>query len=92
MAQKVVDEKISTKFLEYKTRPHITFACFNNIDEEICIEKLKEFAGNHQIMPAYIGSIGMFTDTKTIFVSPIMNSSMFNFQKELFEDLNDSNR
>ena len=66
MAQKVADEKISTRFLEYKTRPHITLACFNNVDEEICIEKLKEFAGSHQIMSAYIGSIGMFTDTKTI--------------------------
>ena len=41
MAQKVADEKISTRFLEYKTRPHITLACYNNVDEEICIEKLK---------------------------------------------------
>ena len=89
MAQKVADEKISTRFLEYKTRPHITLTCFNNVDEEICIKKLKEFAGSHKIMPAYIGSIGMFTDTKTIFVSPIMNSTMFNFQRELFEHLKD---
>ncbi len=40
-------------------------------------------------MPAYIGSIGMFTDTKKIFASPIMNSTMFNFQRELFENLKD---
>ncbi len=33
MAQKIADEKISTRFLEYKTRPHITLACFNNVDE-----------------------------------------------------------
>ena len=59
--------------------------CLNNADEESCIKKLKKFAKNHQIMPAYIGSIGMFTDTKTIFVSPIMNSNMFSFQRELFE-------
>ena len=89
MAQKVADEKISTRFLEYKTRPHMTLACFNNVDEETCIKKLKEFAGSHQIMPAYIGSVGMFTDTKTIFVSPIMNSSMFNLQRALFENLKD---
>ena len=89
MAQKVADEKISTRFLEFKKRPHITLACFNNADEESCIKKLKKFAENHQIMPAYIGSIGMFTDTKTIFVSPIMNSSMFGFQRELFEYLKD---
>lgn len=89
MAQRVADEKISTKFLEWKTRPHLTLACFNNVDEECCIKKLKDFAENHRRMPAYIGSIGMFNDTKTIFVSPIMNSDMYRFQRELYENLKD---
>ncbi len=89
MAQRIADEKISTKFLEWKTRPHLTLACFNDVDEECCIRKLKTFAENHQIIPAYIGSIGMFTDTKTIFVSPIMNSGMYQFQRELHENLKD---
>ncbi len=30
LAQRIADEKISTKFLEYKTRPHLTLACFND--------------------------------------------------------------
>lgn len=89
MAQRVADEKISTKFLEWKTRPHLTLACFNNVDEERCIKKLKDFAENHRTMPAYIGSIGMFNDTKTIFVSPVMNSDMYRFQRELYENLKD---
>jgi len=89
MAQRVADEKISTKFLEWKTRPHLTLACFNDVDEECCFKKLKDFAESHKIMPAYIGSIGMFNDTKTIFVSPIMNSSMYQFQRELHENLKD---
>lgn len=46
------------------------------MDEEKCIEQLKELAQSHKRMPAYIGSVGMFNDTKTIFVSPVMNSSM----------------
>jgi len=31
----------------------------------------------------------MFTDTKTIFVSPVMNCGMFQFQRELHDYLND---
>ena len=54
---------------------------FNDVDEESCIKKIKDFGESHQIMPAYIGSIGMFNDTKTIFVSPIMNRNMYQIQK-----------
>lgn len=39
-------------------------------------------------MPAYIGSVGMFTDTRTVFVSPVMNSGMYAFQRELHESMN----
>ena len=87
LSQKIADAKISTKFLEWKTRPHLTLACYNDVDENRCIESLKDFAQSHKRMPAYIGSVGMFNDTKTIFVSPIMNSAMYQFQRELFESL-----
>ena len=83
LAQRVADEKLSTKFLEWKTRPHLTLACFNDVDEEKCIEQLKQFAQNHKVIPANLGSIGMFNDTKTIFVSPIMNRQMYQLQAEL---------
>lgn len=89
LAQKIADEKISTKFLEWKTRPHLTLACFNDVDEADCMEKLKEFADSHKVMPAYISSLGMFNDTKTIFVSPVMNQGMYQFQRELHESLTD---
>ncbi len=89
LAKMIADKEISTRFLEYKTRPHLTLACFNDVDEALCIEKLTSFAGNHQVMPAYIGSVGMFNDTKTIFVSPVMNSRMYQFQRELHECLRD---
>lgn len=87
LAKRVADEKLSTKFLECKTRPHLTLACFNDVDEAKCIEQLKRFAQNHKPMPAYIGSVGMFNDTRTIFASPIMNGSMYQFQRELHEYL-----
>lgn len=89
LAQRVADEKLSTKFLEWKTRPHLTLACFNDVDEEICIQRLKDFAKSHKVAPAYIGSVGMFSDTKTIFASPVMNKSMYRMQEELHKSLED---
>lgn len=32
LAQRLADEKLSTKFLEWKTRPHLTLAYFNDVD------------------------------------------------------------
>lgn len=83
LAKRVAEEELSTKYLEWKTRPHITLACFNDVDEEQCISELKAFAKAHKEMPAYIGSVGMFTDTRTIFASPIMTAGMYQMQREL---------
>lgn len=41
LAKRVADEKLSTKFLEWKTRPHLTLACFNDVNEVKCIQQLK---------------------------------------------------
>lgn len=34
LAKRVADEKLSTKFIEWKTRPHLTLARFNAVDEK----------------------------------------------------------
>ena len=56
LAKKVADANLSTKYLEWKTRPHVTLACFNDVDEEKCIEKLKAFAKSHKPAPANLES------------------------------------
>ena len=48
LAKRVADEKLSTKFLEWKTRPHLTLACFNDVNEVKCIQQLKNFAQTHK--------------------------------------------
>ena len=50
LSKMIADRKISTKFMEWKTRPHLTLACFNDVDETLCIERLESFAQNHKIM------------------------------------------
>lgn len=87
--QRIAEEKLSTKYLKWKTRPHITLACFNDVDESECIEKLRLFAQSQKPLPAHIGSLGMFTDTKTIFASPIMTASMYHLQREIHKTLQD---
>lgn len=67
LAKRVADENLSTKFLEWKTRPHLTLACFNDVDEAKCIQQLKRFAKMHKSLPAYIGSVGMFNDSRTMY-------------------------
>lgn len=89
LAQRVANENLSTKFLEWKTRPHLTLACFNDVDEEKCIDQLSKFVQSQKVIPANIGSVGMFNDTKTIFASPVMNRSMYQLQAELHECLGD---
>ena len=46
LAIQIADRGISSKFLEWKTRPHITLACFNDVDEDKCEKLLKDFAVN----------------------------------------------
>ena len=88
-ARLVAERGLSSKYLEWNTRPHVTLACFEDVDEESCTALLSEFARSHTQPPAHIGSFGAFTDTKTIFASPIMNESMFQLQRELFEHMSE---
>ena len=48
LAKKVADAGLSTKYLEWKTRPHITLAVFNDVDEDRCTELLEMFAKAHK--------------------------------------------
>lgn len=87
LAQRVADAQLSTRFLDWKTRPHLTLACFNDVDEAKCIRQLRDFAQVHPPMPAFIGSVGMFPDTGTIFASPVMTDQMYQFQRALHDCL-----
>lgn len=87
LAQKVADSRLSTKFLEWKTKPHVTLAIFNDVNEQRCIALLREFAKDKIAIPAFLDSVGMFTDTKTIFLNPTMTKRMYQLQADLHEKL-----
>ena len=83
LAHKIADAGLSTKFLEWKTRAHVTLAVFDDIDEDRCAELLEKFAKEHKALPAFFDSVGMFCDTKTVFLSPRMTRSMHDLHSEL---------
>ena len=85
LSREIAHAGISTRFLEWKTRPHITLACFSDVDEAECGKRLKMFADRHPVLPAWLGSVGMFNDSKTIFISPVMTSAMYELQHELHQ-------
>ena len=89
LPKKVAKNNLSTKFLEWKTRPHVTLAVFNDVDEERCTQLLERFAKNHKAFPAFLDSVGMFNDTKTIFLSPTMTRSMYDLHSELYALMNE---
>lgn len=89
LPQKLADNNLTTMFLEWKTRPHITLAVFNDIDESRCIELLKDFAEKRTSIPAFLDSVGMFNDTKTIFLNPTMTKSMYQLHADLHTALSE---
>ena len=89
LAKKVADAGLSTKYLEWKTRPHITLAVFNDVGEDRCTELLERFAKAHKAIPAFWESVGMFNETKTIFLSPIMTRSIYDLHSELYALINE---
>ena len=84
LAQKIADAGLSTKYLEWKTRPHVTLAVYNDIDVDRCAQLLEKFANDHKTFPALFDAVGMFNYTKTIFLSPIMTRSIYELHSELY--------
>ena len=81
----IKDAGLSVKYHEWKTRPHITLACFSDVDEEKAKKRLRAFAEEQTVMPAYLGSLAMFTDTRVIFAAPVMREEMYAMQRALHE-------
>lgn len=89
MSQKVADSGISTQYLDWKTSPHVALACFNDVDEEKCIKLLDEFASEQASINVALASVGMFVDTKVVFLSPVMTSKMYDVQRKLHEKMSE---
>ena len=36
LSERIAEEGLSSRFLDWKTRPHLTLACFSDVDEAAC--------------------------------------------------------
>ena len=84
LAHKIADAGLSTKYLEWKTRPHVTLAVYNDIDVDRCAQLLEKFANDRKAFSALFDAVGMFNYTKTIFLSPVMTRSLYELHSELY--------
>ena len=77
-------------FFDENTEKEIkTLACFNDVDEERCKELLNEFASEQNAIDVTLASVGMFVDTKVVFLSPVMTSKMYDIQRKLHEKMSE---
>ena len=90
LAEKVADAGISTKYLEWKTRPHITLGAFNDIDENRCTELLKQFAAKHKPIKAHLHSVAAWSDTKVVYLNPSMTRWLYDLHDEIYELMKES--
>lgn len=93
LAQGIANAGISKKYLEWRTRPHITIAIFNDIDIEKCDKILKEIVKDTRTFPALLSSIGVFNNTRTVYLAPVVCDELINLHKRVhkafdFCDLN----
>ena len=83
LAQGIANAGISKKYLEWRTRPHITIAIFNDIDIEKCDKILKEIAKDTRTFPALLSSIGVFNNTRTVYLAPVVCDELINLHKRV---------
>jgi len=83
LANGIAEKGISKRYLEWQTRPHITLGIFNDIDIEKCDKLLEEIAGQVKSFPAYLSSIGVFNNTKCVFLSPVITNELLELHNKI---------
>ncbi|MBZ9635168.1 2'-5' RNA ligase family protein [Clostridium sp. FP1] len=78
----IAKKGISKRYLEWKTRPHITLGLFNNIDFENCDKLLDKLTKQISSFPTHLSSIGVFNNSKCIFLSPVVTRELFELHRE----------
>jgi 2'-5' RNA ligase len=74
-----------TFMLDSCSKPHITIAICEEIDEQTFYAGLESFAGNRDKFNLRFESIGIFTFKNiTLFLSPVITDSLLNIHKEIY--------
>ena len=79
----LAEKGISKRYLEWKTRPHITIGLFNNIHIEDCDKLLDELARQVKSFSVHLSSIGVFNNSKCVFLSPVVTSELLELHRNI---------
>lgn len=63
-------------YLNVGRRPHITFASYQNINEDDFINMLNEFYEDKASVEINLSQIGAFLNTQTLFLAPVVNENL----------------
>lgn len=69
LPREIAEKGISKRYLEWQIRPYITLGLFNYINIENCDKLLEELARQVKSLPAHLSSIGIFNNSKCVFLS-----------------------
>lgn len=83
LPHEIAKKGISKRYLEWQTRPHITLGLFNDINIEKCDKLLEELARQVKSFPAHLSSIGVFNNSKCVFLSPVVTRELFELHRNL---------
>ena len=74
------------------TRPHITLAIFNDIQENILVEKVRDFSKTKLDMQLIMSSVGIFpTAENVVFLAPKVTEQLLVFHDKFLEFMEDYN-
>lgn len=83
--EKIKDSGLGKRYYDWGVKPHVSLGIFNDIDEDRADEVLEEFAKSHKVIPAYLGSVGIFPDSGAIYLAPIVREDLINLNKDLLD-------
>jgi 2'-5' RNA ligase len=87
----LIEYGISSKLDKSGHRPHISLAGFSNIDQEMLISLVKEFATDVKPFDVRLSAVGTFpTEENVLFLSPVPTFQLLTYHDELHQRLTQS--
>ncbi len=77
---------ISEQYLSWKHRPHVTIGLWNDVDIRRCDKILEQISFATPIISVKLASIGVFNNTGSVFLAPVMTSQLDNLHKTIHND------
>ena len=83
LAKKLAKKTANTTYLGWNTPPHISIGVFNDVEIDQCSKLLRDFCGNHRVVPIEMSSVGIFNNTGCVFAMPVITAELLTLHSDL---------